>query len=210
LEEDANEIAELDERGEIHKLHIEKLKIVLIKFRNKKITAEQIEEIQSKIDAYIESKGEENEEDADNAEAIYEGMDLELGENESAEMENGAAGGDDEEEDSADGSIPDNISDTMSVNSENLDEDDEVDGNVKPTPTSKTKDSPRGISITTAPEKPKTTISATNTSTVTQPTPNQLSKSQSTQATKGAAIPLKGQPAQKNHSTRSTCNSSNP
>lgn len=70
---------------------------MLIKFRGKKITIEQIEEIQSKIDAFIESKGEqenEDEDNEDNAEAIYEGMDLELAENESAEMENGATGAD--------------------------------------------------------------------------------------------------------------------
>jgi CCR4-NOT transcription complex subunit 3 len=178
---------------------------VLLKFRNKKITLEQIEEIQSKIDSFIEAKGEAENEEEDDAEALYEGMDLELGENESAEMENGNAGGDDEDEDSTDGSIPDNISDTMSVNSENFDEDDSADGNVKITNTSsKTKDSPRGISITSPTEKPKTTsvptTAATSTSNVVQPNVTIPVKGQQPPVqpiNKGAAIPLKGQPAAK-------------
>ena len=58
---------------------LDKLKIVLLKFRNKKVTAEQIEEIQGKIDAYIETKGEEQNEDENiDIDFLYNGKNIEL------------------------------------------------------------------------------------------------------------------------------------
>lgn len=132
LEEDANTIAELDERSEKHKMHLEKLKIILSKFRNKKITREQVEAIQGAIDAFIENKGEKGEGDEsedDDGSMLYGDMDLHLADADLAELEIDKELDEDEEEEES----HDTISDTMSVNSETFDDDytDSMEGNIK-------------------------------------------------------------------------------
>lgn len=130
LEEDANTIAALDERSERHKMHIEKLKIIMSKFRSKKITREQVEAIQGAIDAFIENKGEkgEDESDEDDGALLYGDLDLNPADSDLAELEIDKELDDDEEEEES----HDTISDTMSVNSETFDDDtDSMDGNFK-------------------------------------------------------------------------------